>query len=132
MKLLLLLFLFLGCAWSVCDRARILSCAFQYVDQDGDHRINATEINNFMLEQPCGRLSQIITADRFLQYCDKSGDGFFNETDYDAPLSCFNSNGVRKYICLNCDRCDEFFPSHKKKKEEELRHRARRTNTIKK
>lgn len=99
-----------------CDRARILSCTFQYLDTDSNGSINATEINNFMLNQPCGHLSSILSAERFFNSCDTNADNLFTAVDYDSPLSCFKSNGIKKYICLNCDRCDSEFAKKKKKK----------------
>lgn len=94
-----------------CDRARVLACGFKYLDSNNDGVLTAAEINAFMVSQPCGVMSTIVSGETFLSNCDRNKDGVFNVTDYDAPLSCFQSNGVRSSVCRQCDKCDAAFPN---------------------
>lgn len=99
---------------TTCNRDRILACAFQYVDSDANGVINATEINSFMVRQPCGLITTIVSGESFMTSCDRNKDGVFTVADYDAPLTCFQSNSIRQTVCRHCDKCDVVFSKKKK------------------
>lgn len=106
MMFLFLLFATFGAGF-ICDRDHILDCMFIHLDSNNNGLIEASEINHFMVTQPCGVLSAIISGESFLYHCDTNGDGVFNAIDYDAELSCFQSYGVQRTVCQQCEVCEE-------------------------
>lgn len=104
----LVVFLFLSLAAAECNRTRILDCVAAHFDMDGNGLVNVTEINHFMLYQPCGRDTLIVTGETIMEYCDKDGDMELGETDYDAPGSCAAVEGIQRVLCRKCDKCDAY------------------------
>lgn len=90
-----------------CDRARILACVMTWLDTDHDNRVNVTELNNYVLNQPCKDPSRFTGAGVMLA-CDKNNDGYLDASDYDAMGSCMEMNTYRTLVCTKCSECERY------------------------
>lgn len=105
--LLLALVLLVNSTPPVCDRTRILDCAMTWLDTDHDNRINATELNNYVLNQPCKDPARF-TGAGILLACDKNSDGYLDANDYDALGSCMEMATYRTLVCTKCSDCERY------------------------
>ena len=92
---------------ATCTREEILGCFSQYMDMDGDGYLNVTEVNHFMLYDPCESRPPLVVGESFISMCDKNGDGLLSVEDYDHANSCMNILGLARVVCDECKTCNE-------------------------
>ena len=105
MILFLLLFLSAASAVSNCTRANILSWMSNRVDLNGDGFVNITEVNHYVLYDPCRSFPPRVTGESAMAACDKNGDGKLSAADYDASNSCVNIIGLKHMLCMEYNKC---------------------------
>jgi hypothetical protein len=76
-----------------------------HVDMNADGFINVTEINHYVLYDPCNSGPSRITGERVIADCDKNNDGLISVADYDAPDSCSTRLGLMRIICVQYNKC---------------------------
>jgi hypothetical protein len=108
MRVIFLLAIAIVSAVPTCNRARILACAMTWLDTDHDNRINATELNNYVLNQPCGPDPTRFTGAGILLACDKNMDGYLDATDYDVIGSCMEIHTYQMLACNKCNDCEKY------------------------
>lgn len=104
----LVLFLLVPAIWAqTCSKSRVVSCAMTYVDTNQDSIVTTEELDNFIMEGPCGVIDAA-TGAGIMEFCDFNRDGHLTAVDdvdpADAP--CLYSEPLMKMVCDQCDKCD--------------------------
>lgn len=106
MRFLLLVASLLVCVFAAtCTDEEMIGCFTNYMDLDGNGYINVTEVNHFMLYDPCDTKPPIVLGETLIGLCDKTGDGFLSVEDYNHPNSCKNILGFQRGACMICKDC---------------------------
>ena len=103
----LVFFLFSLTLAQTCTKSRVVACALTYVDTDSNGRITQAELDDFIMEGPCGPIPAA-TGAGIVQFCDFNGDGELTAVeDIDPPdAPCLYSEPLMKMVCEQCDKCD--------------------------
>lgn len=109
-RLLLVLFGIANAIPPTCDSSRIWSCATQYLDTNNDNQLSLDELNQYILEPPCGYAMYKVTGATALAQCDMNSDGILTYSDMIAPAGCFATTQLVRAMCDECDRCDAYVP----------------------
>lgn len=105
--ILVILLLFIYSTYS-CNTTFIASCLNQYVDLDGDQKVNATELDEYMYRAPCGSLmfSEDYSGEDIVSFFDINSDNYIDTNDLDAENSYFTRfEQVLQAACQECDKC---------------------------
>ena len=90
---------------SDCPHTELITCLLNHMDIDHNGSINSTEVNNYMLEQPCGLETSVISGPRMLMYCDMNENGVLDENDYYNATGCMKTLGFQRMLCIKCRNC---------------------------
>lgn len=96
-----------------CTRDEIITCFYTYVDLDGNHLINSTEIDVFLTNNPCGATElPSISGTTVVTKCDQNNDAFLSAVDYFYDQGC---GKIRRFMHVVCDICKVCNGGKKKK-----------------
>lgn len=103
--LALLLFFASGVSSASCTRDNVLSWMNTSIDTNHDGFVNVTEINRYILYDPCRSFPPRITGETAISFCDRNADGTLSATDYDAANSCAGVVGLMRIVCAEINKC---------------------------
>jgi hypothetical protein len=100
-----------------CNIIRIATCLNQHVDLDGDHKINATEVDEYIYAAPCGPpFSNNYNGVDVVAFFDMNNDSYidlsdleYDQTETGGRKSLFVGTDFQQIVraaCLECDSCD--------------------------
>lgn len=105
MKIFLLFIVFASVMAIECTDDRVISCLTTWL---GTTNITDVDINNYTLNQPCGRDPTDPNGYAILAACDKDGDGGLTVADYYDEHSCIRGTAYMYTICRLCEICEAF------------------------
>ena len=111
MKSLLLIFILLamseaGAPASCSTKEQLQTCVFTFVDADNDGNVTLSELDHFIMYDPCDARPTRTTGLSVMQRCDKDEDGVISEGDFTHERSCANILGMVRIGCRICDKCN--------------------------
>lgn len=102
-----LVFIFAAVAFGVeCNEERIKTCMLTHFDINNDTMIDESEIDSYILHEPCGNDPIRFNGMQVISFCDVNKNGYLDVGDYDERMGCVRVASVRRAICKRCDMCE--------------------------